>query len=442
MQIKLKLFLFFTLIIFSVVARSEIKIAEGGVSGVSLFDHTEKRIYGGVAGLCPSPSSSSTCNTCTDTAGGLKPCNMSAVHSALTITFSFTSTIDLTGKRVYLKIGNATSKDNIIDVAGQAKDTPYSIQTTWGRFCLKMTNLPISFVDTNCNISGTTDVVSTGIHFYLGEDTTDTEIPVSFHGIPTDPTYTPTHFKQTFGAGNYGLYKYYFRAGDSKLILQEGESQSFSTFMPPNTPELYGIAYFLDRQETPSNPVDTTLFANGKNTIAVHPYNKTSGRLEKGPYIENLQNGYQYCVVTGQMNKTQNILAFTNDNVDSTVACATPNPVIGILEDKKCFISTAAFGSDMDDEVVLFRQFRDSVLLKTTAGNWFVKKYYKYSPPFADFIARTEILRAVARAGLYPFLGLAWLSLQIGFLPALFFAVLVLVGAFNFRKNLRWSFGK
>lgn len=441
----MKLLLFSTLFILTSVARAEISIAEGGITGVSLHDHIEKRIYGGIAGTCASPSTSSTCNTCIDTTGGLKPCNRQAVHGSLVISFTFKSTIDLAagGKKAFLRAGNTTiSKVDIAQTPGLVANSTYTLQAKWSDLCAKMVS-NVSNIDGNCTLSGTADIVSTGIHFYIGEDTADTEIPVTFHGVPTTG-YTPAHINQTFGVGSFGLYKYYFRAGDGKLILQEGESQLFSTLMPANTPELYAIAYFLDRQNSPTTPLDATLFANGKNTIAVHRYDKTLSppKLVDGPYIENLENGYQYCVITGQMNKTQNILAFTTIAVDPTVACATPNPVVGILEDKKCFISTAAFGSDTDDEVVLFRQFRDSILLKSSAGQWFVKKYYKYSPALADFIAGSESLRALARAGLYPFLALAWLSLRVGFLPALFFTLLLTIGVFNFRKKLRWSFGK
>ena len=110
------------------------------------------------------------------------------------------------------------------------------------------------------------------------------------------------------------------------------------------------------------------------------------------------------------------------------------------LEDKKCFISTAAFGSDRAAEVVLFRKFRDKVLLKTSPGKWFVKTYYKYSPPLADFIASSEFLRALVRGILYPLWAFAWLSLQIGFLPALFTALILMIALFNIRKKLlRWS---
>ena len=446
--------LWILIFLISMPARSEISIAEGGVSGASLFDVTEKRIYAGVAGTCTSPSTSSVCNTCTDTSGGLRACNQRAVHGTLALGITFKSTLEFTsgtlaGKKLYLKVGTSTACDNVLaETVGLAANSTYTLQTTWSQFCSRLSAAGVSNVDANCAITspGPTDVNSTDLRFCIYEDTTKTDIPVTFHGIPTEPfSITPTYLNlyQTFaGTSNvYGLYKYTFEAGDKKLILQEDFStQAFAPTMPTGTPEIYGIAYFLDQQASPATVLDTTPFANGKFTVVVHKYNKSTNRLEDGPYIENLENGIQYCVVTGQVNKAQNIFAFTTNNVDSSMVCRTPNPVIGILEDKKCFISTAAFGSDMANEVVLFRKFRDQVLLKTSSGKWFVKTYYKYSPPLADFISQSEFLRAVVRTILYPLWAFAWLSLNVGFLPALFAALILMIALFNIRKKLlRWS---
>jgi hypothetical protein len=437
-------------VLISTPAWSEITIAEGGISGVSLYDATEKRIYGGVAGTCASPLSNSTCNTCTDAAGGLRACNQKSVHGALTISFNFTSSLDFTtgtlaGKKVYLKVGSSTSCENVLaEAVGLAPNTPYTLQTTWSEFCSRA---GVTGLQSDCSLIGNDDVISTDFRFCIFEDTTKTDIPVTFHGIPTEaysPTPNYTNLYQNFAASSgsvYGLYKYRFEAGDKKLILQEDFStQAFTATMPTGTPELFGVAYFLDQQDSPASILDTSTFANAKFPITIHTYNKSTTRFDNGPYIENLENGFQYCVVTGQVNKAQNIFAFTTGNVDSEAVCRTPNPVVGILEDKKCFISTAAFGSDMASEVVLFRKFRDQILLKTSFGKWFIKTYYKYSPPLADFIAQSEFLRAVVRGILYPLWALAWLSLYFGFFPTVIALFFVLMALFVLGKNRpRWS---
>ena len=67
-----------------------------------------------------------------------------------------------------------------------------------------------------------------------------------------------------------------------------------------------------------------------------------------------------------------------------------------------CFIATAAYGSYLEPEVVVLRQFRDRYLLTNTAGRVFVDWYYRLSPPLAEWIAGHETARQVVRGLLTP----------------------------------------
>ena len=62
-----------------------------------------------------------------------------------------------------------------------------------------------------------------------------------------------------------------------------------------------------------------------------------------------------------------------------------------------CFIATAAYGSPTAEQIDVLREFRDVVLLESTAGSQFVALYYKLSPPVADFISGSSLLRTLVR---------------------------------------------
>jgi len=72
----------------------------------------------------------------------------------------------------------------------------------------------------------------------------------------------------------------------------------------------------------------------------------------------------------------------------------TPTPTYPEL---KCFIATAAYGTEAAAEIDVLRAFRDEVLLESAVGSQLVEWYYQTSPPVADFISENGILRIMVR---------------------------------------------
>jgi hypothetical protein len=105
-----------------------------------------------------------------------------------------------------------------------------------------------------------------------------------------------------------------------------------------------------------------------------------------------------------------------------------------------CFIATAAYGSLMEPHVRILRDFRDRFLIGNPLGNSFVRLYYTYAPPIADFIAKYDNLRALIRIGLLPVVGLSWVALKLGFsatIALLLFLGISMIRVVRFRKTTR-----
>ena len=84
-----------------------------------------------------------------------------------------------------------------------------------------------------------------------------------------------------------------------------------------------------------------------------------------------------------------------------------------------CFIATASFGSLEDPRVKILCSFRDSYLLQSSWGQIFVEKYYLFSPPLAEWISNSRMLRSLTGMLLIPLVGVSWLLIEFGLLGLL-----------------------
>ncbi len=94
-------------------------------------------------------------------------------------------------------------------------------------------------------------------------------------------------------------------------------------------------------------------------------------------------------------------------------------------DDDFCFIATAAYGSPMEPHVKILKEFRDRHLSTNAAGKSFVALYRRVSPPIAKYIAAHNSLRAIVRWSLLPLIGVSWMVLKLGPVPALMLIILM-----------------
>jgi len=178
--------------------------------------------------------------------------------------------------------------------------------------------------------------------------------------------------------------------GDGDMLTQWveiGQSEVYNITLPlPLTYDAWGWVY-VSRNVTGVIAFD---FWTGANGTQVSSTTLLSATDTDGAYVERTTTmqapvGATYLRIR---------LLGTNWNEGAEVRFDEIGfyPVTGY-----CFIATAAYGTETASQLNILRDFRDQVLLKNPLGSRFVATYYKLSPPIANFIAKSDFLRAVVR---------------------------------------------
>lgn len=426
------------LLFFSVAHAADFTITAASGGSFSETDESGNiSLYGGIAGTCASPASNSTCNTCTSTTTPAEGCNPTSVHSTLEIGITIQTGAALTNRAIKVYTGVGSDFDNATQIGSNGTITAAASSTVtvpvsfdWGDVCAIDANF-----DGVCNPSSTP---TTGLSFESGrrifvgidadgdgmEEDETVSFPIYLHHIDvtqaaiSQQAVCASQDNTKFGACGFSLDV----GGDEKLFMRDLILSSSTPLVPSTAPEWYGVAFFYqDQTGQVLNPANVS---TGSSSPIIKSYDTTDYSIDAT--LNGFENYRDYCLIMGNINKAQNIFYLTTGGT-SAENCGTPSEVVGLLDDKSCFISTAAFGSNMAEEVETFRQFRNHFLIPHDFGRLFVKAYYKYSPPAAEFISQSEVLRFIARVMLYPFYFFSLLSLKFGFLYALLGLVMMIL---------------
>ncbi|MBM9606300.1 delta-60 repeat domain-containing protein [Desulfopila inferna] len=96
--------------------------------------------------------------------------------------------------------------------------------------------------------------------------------------------------------------------------------------------------------------------------------------------------------------------------------------------DDACFIATAAYGSLLESQVSVLRQFRDRYLKTNEAGRSFVRIYYHWSPELADFISQSSLLKFAARLVMLPLVAFSYFMVYFSLQMKIMLLLLLLAG--------------
>lgn len=413
----LKYILVSVLLLLGFQAEATLKLVS--LRGYSNYDNTttpaKPVIYGGMAGTCTSDAmdGTNTCNSCTTT---VAVCNSQRVYAGLKLYFEIqtdnTAIVTATSK-ILLK-----SDTTIIALESaqpaMAANTVLSGYITWGALCnaLGSASCGSSFLK-NLTIGIDKD----------GDDAFDErldfQIAVSVPNATTPPT-NHSNCESADAADYEGFCHFTVLSGDKKVYVKSPKAPT-STYPQTGT---QGISfkrvrfyYIQGAENTPAvfNDINPTIsYKDLSVTISGNDFYLTTNT------IEGLDNDTTYYFMMANVDVAGNVEYFSPASyLNVAQHSATTGEVVGLLDDQKCFIATAAFGSPLTFEVTKLRQFRDLFLKSNKWGRAFVEFYYQYSPQYAAYIKGSPTLKFAVRVVLWPIFGFTELILTLGLLGSL-----------------------
>lgn len=400
-------------------AQATIKLVT--LRGYSNYDDTttptKPVIYGGMGGTCSSDAmdGTNTCDSCTST---IAVCNSSRIYTGLKLYFE----IQTDNTAIISASSKLLLKSDTTVIALESSQPTMAVNTalagyiTWGSLCnaLGSASCATSFLK-NLTIGIDKD----------GDDAFDERLDFQLAVSVPDTTTPPTNHSncESADASDYeGFCHFTIVPGDKKVYVKSPKAPT-STYPQTGT---QGITYnkvrfyYIQGAENTAgvfadlNP--TSSYKDLSVTISGNDFYLTSNS------IEGLENDTTYYFMMANVDVAGNIKYFSPTSyLNVAQHSATTGEVVGLLDDQKCFVATAAYGSPLTFEVSHLRQFRNQFLLTTSWGKTFVEYYYKYSPKYAEMIRHNNYLKSAARVALWPVFGFAELFNRLGLFGALGF---------------------
>jgi hypothetical protein len=417
--------------------------------------------YAGDGGECATGTrnNSSTCNSCAGTGAPSDVCTTlpyacaeKSIYPGMAL--GITMALDKVPPNPAIRIEYGSSTQFLSSTTGTSTSfsdgVPFTVYIKWLDLC----NGPGQTGNGDCKTPLSTDLTvglvdSTGTGTFAAGNSQKFTVKIRYQD-PTDATtvVTPTQSP----AVTQGFTDFQVLPGDEKVYVRDvwrGTSPGDSSGILWNSLRLYYSE--IPAPTSPPTPVDfcsipLNLDAAHFADLAMTSQSSSGDSTLSQDYITGLTNDVNYMFTAATVDDATIVSNFMhadgNDPAQILRYTAMPGEVVGLLDKKKCFIATAAFGSPMEPHVELLRDFRDQILGRFWLGKKFIRFYYDNSPPLAQFISEHDTLRAMARGILWPIVFFAELALQkgAGFAIAIYaFGILGLaVLIFAVKKGRAW----
>lgn len=117
-------------------------------------------------------------------------------------------------------------------------------------------------------------------------------------------------------------------------------------------------------------------------------------------FISDLENYTIYHFIIRSKDYADNYSEYSVEMTATPMETFTMSDFSG--ETGGCFIATASFGNYNNPLVIIFRNFRDKILLKSFYGKKLVQLYYNHSPKYAKIISKSAYLKYFSQFILIP----------------------------------------
>ncbi len=180
-----------------------------------------------------------------------------------------------------------------------------------------------------------------------------------------------------------------------QVSVKEGDSKVTIEYSTADSDIALATVYY--REAADSNSDNCLNWDNPKS--ATNKSDSQSASIT----VNGIENGkkYQYCLIMtddlGNMSEPSAVGTFSSVDECDFWECAPEDLGKGGF----CFVATAAYGPG-DPVLEVLRRFRDTVLMESNPGRFFIHTYYRLSPPIAAVIAQSPWLRALTRVLLTP----------------------------------------
>ena len=403
------------------------------------------KIYGGLAGgKCNSEDmdNDDPCNNCMV---AFQPCNEKRIYPSLKVKITFS--VDTVPSAGVLSL--VTSEDKkTITLSGKSTHLQPNIDLfvdiRWSDLCSALSSN--NLCDTGFHKS-----ITLGIKESVDSETFEEKISIQVYLVPEKDKqeFHSDCSQEGTASTDEGVCHFTVFPGDEKIFIEGIKSPS--TFPETGESDVYFkyLRVYYYKGASSEDQADPQAFSEIKAPLENIPFQDLpidrNGKNLAIKTVTDLQNNFWYYFRIANIDEAGNILYFSPSAYLTTETHATrPSKIIGFLDENKCFIATAAYGSSMRKETLWFKKFRDLYLNKSSLGKLLVKNYYHYSPPFARWIQKKETRKKWARAFLWPLLIwiqiLFWLGLWGTLVITILFSLFLFRLVFRTRKVFLFTF--